>query len=45
MSQQTNADSRATDSPMALAAAAGAAVWADQQRMPVGGLGEFRGGV
>jgi hypothetical protein len=45
MSQQTNADVGATDSLMALEVAAVEVVWANQQRMPLGGLREFRGGL
>jgi exopolysaccharide biosynthesis polyprenyl glycosylphosphotransferase len=43
MSQQTNARPLvgATDSLIALMLAVGAVVWANQQRMPVGGVGEF----
>ncbi len=43
MSQQTNARPLvgATDSLIAMMIAVGAVVWANQQRMPLGGVGEF----
>ena len=43
MSQQTNARPLvgATDSLIAVMIAVAAVVWANQQRMPLGGLGEF----